>query len=715
MQTDAENVTPPNLSRLHLKLSYRTGRDDLVHDFLVPCLESSTVYRRAAGYFTSFGLALAARGIASLATRGGKMQLVVSPQLDPADVAVLQQAGANPVAALRAIAARNLADIEDALIKDRLNALAWLAASGLLEIKLAMRYDSNGVATRGIFHEKAGIFSDDLGHYVSFAGSSNETAGGLLENFESIKVFCSWSDGEGRVQEDIDNFEALWNNATPGLKVMEFTAVSRELLERYRDLSKPLPNLNAPLIHKPSPPIGFAPPANFDLRSYQADAIRAWSKAGGQGILAMATGSGKTLTALTLASKVAEKNKPFILIVVCPFINLCKQWIREMAPFGLDPIAAFDGRDRWQVLLEEGFQSVSLGLHQVLAIVTTNATFMGEAFQSRLRLRVDSRAYHHLLIADEVHNLGAPGIKEILPAGISMRLGLSATPERHHDPIGTKAVVDYFGGIVFQYTLDQAIADGRLCPYRYHPIVVSLTDEETTEYAEISAKLAKMMHGADLDEDLEAGVMRLLIKRARLLGAAVNKIDALDRLIASMPERPSKAIFYCGDGRTTDSITNDEVRQIQAVARLLGEKHGLRVRNFTYRETPQEREEILRDLSSGFLDGVVAIRCLDEGIDLPDLRMGFLLASSTNPRQFVQRRGRLLRNSSGKQRAEIYDFIVSPPDFGGAEDAASFNMERSFFKRELSRISEFCRMAENGVASIGSLRQLRLQYNLLTN
>lgn len=715
MQTDAENVTPPNLSRLHLKLSYRTGRDDLVHDFLVPCLESSTVYRRAAGYFTSFGLALAARGIASLATRGGKMQLVVSPQLDPADVAVLQQAGANPVAALRAIAARNLADIEDALIKDRLNALAWLAASGLLEIKLAMRYDSNGVATRGIFHEKAGIFSDDLGHYVSFAGSSNETAGGLLENFESIKVFCSWSDGEGRVQEEIDNFEALWNNATPGLKVMEFTAVSRELLERYRDLSKPLPNLNAPLIHKPSPPIGFAPPANFDLRSYQADAIRAWSKAGGQGILAMATGSGKTLTALTLASKVAEKNKPFILIVVCPFINLCKQWIREMAPFGLDPIAAFDGRDRWQVLLEEGFQSVSLGLHQVLAIVTTNATFMGEAFQSRLRLRVDSRAYHHLLIADEVHNLGAPGIKEILPAGISMRLGLSATPERHHDPIGTKAVVDYFGGIVFQYTLDQAIADGRLCPYRYHPIVVSLTDEETTEYAEISAKLAKMMHGADLDEDLEAGVMRLLIKRARLLGAAVNKIDALDRLIASMPERPSKAIFYCGDGRTTDSITNDEVRQIQAVARLLGEKHGLRVRNFTYRETPQEREEILRDLSSGFLDGVVAIRCLDEGIDLPDLRMGFLLASSTNPRQFVQRRGRLLRNSSGKQRAEIYDFIVSPPDFGGAEDAASFNMERSFFKRELSRISEFCRMAENGVASIGSLRQLRLQYNLLTN
>jgi DNA phosphorothioation system restriction enzyme len=429
----------------------------------------------------------------------------------------------------------------------------------------------------------------------------------------------------------------------------------------------------------------------------------------------MATGSGKTLTALTLASKVADKNKPMVLIIVCPFINLCRQWIREMAPFGLLPIPAFEGRDRWQSLLEEGYQRLSLGLETVLAVVTTNATFMGEAFQSRLRTRVDGGAFHHLLVADEVHNLGAPGIKELLPAGITMRLGLSATPERHHDPAGTKAVVDYFGGVVFEYSLDQAIAEGRLCAYRYHPVVVELTDAEADEYADISAKLSKMMRGTDLNEDMEPAAMRLLIKRARLLGGAVNKLEALDQLIAAMPERPQKALFYCGDGRTTDSITDEEVRQIQAVARLLGEKHGLRVRNFTYRETSSEREEILRDLTSGFLDGVVAIRCLDEGIDLPDLRMGFLLASSTNPRQFVQRRGRLLRNAPGKIRSEIYDFIVSPPDFGGAEDSASFNIERNFFRRELIRIVEFCRMAENGPEALASLSEIRKQYNLLAN
>jgi superfamily II DNA or RNA helicase len=272
--------------------------------------------------------------------------------------------------------------------------------------------------------------------------------------------------------------------------------------------------------------------------------------------------------------------------------------------------------------------------------------------------------FHHLLVADECHNLGAESIQKALPDEIKLRLGLSATPERHHDPGGTQAIVDYFGGTVFVFPLARAIADGRLCTYRYHPHLVTLTDQETEEYAEITAKLGRMIGGKEKDSEIGQAAMRLLIRRARLLGSAQNKLEVLDQVIASLPERPKKALFYCGDGRTTDTIADEEVRQIQAVSRLLGEKHGLKVRNFTFRESTEEREEILRDLASGFLDGVVAIRCLDEGIDVPDLRMGFLLASSTNPRQFVQRRGRLLRHSPGKKRAIIHDFIIQPPDFG---------------------------------------------------
>lgn len=702
-----------HLTDITLQLSYRTGRDDMVRDFFIPCMESSVLYRRAAGYFTSAGLALAARGVASLASRRGKMKLVVSPHLEPADVEALQAATSNPAAALRAIAARSLADIEDALVKDRLNALAWLAAAGLLEIKLALRLDARGGFARGIFHEKVGIFTDRDGNHVAFSGSSNETAGGLVENFESIKVFCSWRDQEGRVLEEVENFEALWNDSTPGLRIMEFSEAGKELLERFRDLDKPPAGLSLDQVKDPGPQTAFSPPQSFELRPYQIDAIRAWSKAGGKGIFAMATGSGKTLTALTLASKVAEKNRPLVLIVVCPYINLCRQWLREMATFGLQPVACFEGKDRWQAELEEGYQRLSVGLSQVHAIVVTNATFQSESFQARIRPRVATSSVHHLLIADEVHNLGAERLRESLPEGIAMRLGLSATPERHYDPVGTKAVLDYFGDIIYEYPLSLAIADGRLCRYRYYPIPVELTETETDEYEELTAKLAKFFTKGD-DSEMQQVAMRLLIKRARLLAGAENKLVALDRVIASLPEPPKKALFYCGDGRTTDAITDEEVRQIQAVSRLLGERHSLRVRNFTFRESTEEREEILRDLTSGFLDGVVAIRCLDEGIDLPDLRMGFLLASSTNPRQFVQRRGRLLRNSPGKNRAIIYDFFVQPPDLGGKLDDNGFNMERSFFQRELSRIVEFCRMAENGPEALHSLHDLRLKYNLLS-
>lgn len=705
-----------DLKAIPLKLSYRTGRDDLLKDFFVPCLESCVMYRRAAGYFSSAGLALAARGVASLASRGGQMRLVVSPHLEPDDVRALQAASERPAEALSAIVARSLIDIEDALIKERLNALAWLAAAGHLEIKLALRLGNKGEFTKGIFHEKIGVFSDTTGNHVAFSGSSNETAGGLVENFESIKVFCSWKDSEGRVQEEIDNFEALWNNQTAGLHVIEFSKAGRALLERYRDLDRPPAGLSIDELREPSPPVEFRPPFGFSLRPYQVDAIRAWSKNRGRGIFAMATGSGKTVTALTLASKVAEKNRPLVIIVVCPFINLCRQWMREMAAFGLSPVACFEGRDRWQPELEEAYQRLALGLSQVHALVATNATFLSDAFQTRILPRVTSGAVHHLLIADEVHNLGAERGRKALPDGIAMRLGLSATPERHYDPVGTKAVFTYFGGPepVYNYPLSQAIAEGRLCRYRYFPIPVELTDEEANAYEEITSKLARFFRGAGEDEEVEQAAMRLLIKRARLLAGAANKLIALDGVIASLTEPPRKAIFYCGDGTTTDAITENEVRHIQAVAHLLGEKHGLRVRNFTYRESSEEREEILRDLGSGFLDGVVAIRCLDEGIDLPDLQMGFLLASSTNPRQFVQRRGRLLRNAPGKKRAVIYDFIVQPPDLGGRLDDDGFNMERSFFQRELVRIVEFCRSAENGPEALHTLHDLRLNYNLIS-
>jgi hypothetical protein len=414
----------------------------MVKDLFVPCLEESILYRRAAGYFTSFGLGLAARGIASLASRKGKMRLVASPHLEPADVDALRSAVERPQDVLRSITSRSLNEIEDALLRDRLNALAWLAASGSLEIRLALRLDEDGRIARGIFHEKTGVFTDEDDNHVAFSGSSNETAGGLVDNFESVDVFRSWNDPDQRVAQKIADFDALWENTTPGLQIIDFTEAGCELLEYFRDPNRPPPGFIHSVVREGGREERFEPPPGFDLRLYQGDAIRAWSRAGGKGILAMATGSGKTLTALVLASKVSVKNSPLVLIVVCPFINLCNQWIREMATFGLRPISCYEGRQRWETLLEEGYQRLAAGLSKVLAIVTTNATFQSDTFQSRIRSRVSS--FHHLLIADECHNLGAGSIQKTLPDEIQLRLGLSATPERHHGPVGTQAIVDYF-------------------------------------------------------------------------------------------------------------------------------------------------------------------------------------------------------------------------------------------------------------------------------
>lgn len=452
-------------------------------------------------------------------------------------------------------------------------------------------------------------------------------------------------------------------------------------------------------------------PEDLELRDYQEQAIQAWRQNGGKGILAMATGSGKTLTALSLACRVAAKNQPIVLVVVCPFVNLCNQWIEEIRAFGLKAIACYQGRSQWEQKIRETYQAVSAGLNPVMAIVTTTSTFRSPAFQSIFKAKIS--IFHHFVIADEVHNLGAEKIQKVLPEEVHLRLGLSATPERHHDPEGTASLMNYFGGVVYEYPIDRAIADGGLCPYLYFPHVVQLTDEEAEEYAEITEKLGKILCRQEDDAELGQSAMSLLIRRARLLAGAQNKIPALNRVLKALPAKPEKALFYCGDGRTTDQVSQEERRQIEAVARLLGDQHGLRVRNFTYREKTEEREQILKDLGSGFLDGVVAIRCLDEGIDLPDLRMGFLLASSTNPRQFIQRRGRLLRKAEGKEFAIIHDFIIEPPDFGGSLSDDAYNLERRFFKRELMRIQDFCNTADNGQTALNFLKDLRLKYGLI--
>lgn len=701
------------LPSIRLKYSYRSGRDDMVRDFYVPCLKNCALYRRAAGYFTSSGLALAAQGVAALVENGGKMQLVASPALEAGDIEALSEGSEKKEDVLKRVAARSMEDIETFISKETLSALAWLVANGSLEVRLALRQSESGRPEIGIYHEKLGIFSDAEHNHVAFSGSANETSGGLVNNFENIDVFWSWDDPQQRVAMKIADFEELWANTAPGVEVFEFTNFSRDLLQRYQLPSAPLVQGAANVPYETSRKEGEKLKIQKPPRDYQTEAIDRWFEAGGHGILAMATGSGKTLTALHAVNRLSDRG-PLVVIIACPYINLAEQWVRELAEAGVtNPVKAFGSKSKWHAQLQANLSAMQLGRLDFLPIVVVNRTFLSPDFQALLC----PDKVPHLLVADEMHNLGAENLRTRLNPEFRYRLGLSATPERHLDLEGTKALFDYFGNVVFTYNLQRAIEEGNLCRYYYHPVLVQLTDEEAVRYEEISADITRLMASRDPDLPLPIALQMKLLERARLLASAEGKIPALLTALDGLKAKGHKissALVYCGDGQVDDPADDARVmRQVDAAVQKLAFDADLKVARFSHKETTREREKRLADLRSKRLDALVAIRCLDEGIDLPDIRMGFILASSTNPRQFIQRRGRLLRKAPGKEFAEIWDFIVSPPDLTDLTDPETFNLERRLVARELARVLEFCRTAINADAAEAVLLDLKRRYNLL--
>jgi superfamily II DNA or RNA helicase len=337
--------------------------------------------------------------------------------------------------------------------------------------------------------------------------------------------------------------------------------------------------------------------------------------------------------------------------------------------------------------------------------IATNATFSSEAFQSALAQMPAST----LFIADEMHNLGAPKMRKALPENVKYRLGLSATPDRKHDTDGTAALFDYFGPMVFELGLREAIEMGALTKYRYFPVVVEFDDEELEEYMELSDRIGKRMMMAGDDPDEDEMLMALLIRRARLIASARAKIPKLLQLLGDKRESTHNLV-YCGDGRVEDESEDGE-RQVEATVRALGNELGMAVNRYTADVDVDRRDDLRDRFASGELNALVAIRCLDEGVDIPETRRAFILASSSNPRQFIQRRGRVLRRSEGKKEAEIYDFIVVPP--APLDDAPINETEKRLMARELERVIEFAELAVNGPEALAELRDLRTRYDLL--
>ncbi len=454
-------------------------------------------------------------------------------------------------------------------------------------------------------------------------------------------------------------------------------------------------------------------PTDLQLRSYQQQAVTNWFQNQGRGTLKMATGSGKTITALAIVTQLYQQIGLQVLIVVCPFRHLVTQWGRECEKFQLQPILACESIHKWQSKFAHQLARVNHRQQEFLTVITTNETLITPGFQSQLKYLPDRT----LIIGDEVHNLGAKKRLASLPRNVGLRLALSATPERHYDEVGTENILDYFGDILQpEFTLKEAIDCGALVHYLYYPILVELTESESEAYLKLSRAIARKLLYQSQDrlptaEEFDSpDLAPLLMQRARIIGAAANKLTALKTLMLDRLDT-SHTLFYCGDGNS------DSTQQLAAVTQILGNELGYRVNTYTAATSLPDREQLRQQFESGALQGLVAIRCLDEGIDIPTIKHAVILASSTNPRQFIQRRGRILRPDPGKDRATLYDMVVLPPQFDASRSSLRqgdpLAIERNLLKKELRRLIEFADLADNAASARTQLLALQKRYGLL--
>ena len=467
--------------------------------------------------------------------------------------------------------------------------------------------------------------------------------------------------------------------------------------------------------------MGARIPAKISLYDYQKKAISVWAAENYRGIFDMATGTGKTLTGLGAIAKLSEDvGDDLAVIIVCPYQHLVEQWVEDIVRFNISPIIGFSRSSQkdWKKRLAQAVRDQKLRADKkFFCFVCTNATFINVYVQEQIG-KIKSSV---LLLVDEAHNFGAKTLSQFLDDRFAYRLALSATIERYRDEDGTAALYKFFGKKCIEYPLERAIQEDKLTPYKYYPVLVYLNEEELAHYERLSFELSKhIKKGKNGKLKLDSYGEILAIKRSRIVAGAINKIDRLLEIIAPYKDGHF-LLVYCGATHITSPIGDrtdmdeGEMKQIEAVTRLLGNSLGMKASRFTAEEAIEERNAIKQHFKEGNdLQAIVAIKCLDEGVNIPGIKTAFILASSTNPKEYIQRRGRVLRKSPGKEFAEIYDFVTLPRSLDTVSGLTEEQMRRdlSLVKNELSRIYEFGRLAMNAMEATRLIWEICDCYNL---
>lgn len=746
---------------LHRRFKSRTDWEPI--GFFSECLCNSTQFDLMLGFFSSSAINVLSDGFSSFLYGGGRMRLIINDILTEQDRNAIST-GINT----EDIPFFDIADIEN--LKNTLserdahffNCLAWLIRNNRLEIKIITPKDSIGIS-----HTKSGVFFDGV-NIVAFDGSCNFSRTALVNNIESLTVSCGW-DGDIEIAK-IDNlkydFESVFQGQNKNVIYVEVDSVKTRLTntfedkslsdllnDEYRILQNDLKNKSLPknvikaldkaknrvetaieklrkqkyeviddssVLSEPLFPYETGP------RDYQKNAFESWKNNKQKGLFAMATGTGKTITSLNCLLEIYKRLGYYKAMILVPTITLVDQWEVECKKFNFDNIIKVCSKTRnWKSSIANLRMLEMSNADEKLSyiIIATYASFV----RSNIFLELNKFPKQKLLlIADEAHNMGSGQmINRLNEIPYLRRIGLSATPERQYDESGNQRLMDFFGckdNYTFEYSMAEAIEKEALCRYYYYPHIVKLTELEMIEYVELSKKIVKIMSFKDTDS--QEMLKQLLLKRKRIIHKAENKKDVFRQIIKTQMQEKGNlkyTLVYVPEGNkpddnqadvfdTTDTLPTDEdtAHLIDEYTKIVRDSGShIVVRQFT--SDSKDRETMLKDFSNGSIDVLTSMKCLDEGVDVPRAELAIFCASTGNPRQFIQRRGRVLRAHKDKHTATIHDLIVVPDNCFESE---CYDLERSLVKSELLRVRDFAVLSENLNDTDKELEDVLNHYNL---
>ena len=669
------------LTNLKLKSIYRTYKDSIEKDFYAPCFSESVSLHRAVGFFSLHSLTLSIDGLIRLIRNKGKIELICSPELTQADAELIDAC----ISLDKEHITKELIETitgsqltEEEMVQ--LDIICNMLCDGLLTIKIAFQ-------SLGLYHEKFGIFVDETNNMVYFNGSMNDTKAAFKQNHESIFVLPSWQNEQNMqtIENELNYFKRLWSGEEESVVVMDFPEAVKEQLLSYYKRSKSLDEAIDRYITK------LSKPSRKTLYSYQEEAISQFCNNGYQHFFEMATGTGKTFTSVKTIRRLKQEKKEKVFVVVCvPQVDLQVQWEAALREDGYDKIYLFGGSGS---SFEKTFAEATIDYYTDDDDVICVAVY--DTFFSKMCSEIH-KITPVFLIVDEAHNLTTGNLSALIGLNPQYKLGLSATIQRFSEN-ESEAIVRFFTtGNTFYYGIEDAIENDFLSKYEYHPIFVRLTEEENEKFQFKSKLLAQELNKKEPDPEV---IDKLRRERSLILKQASGKIEKL-RELADEGYNFVNSVVYCGQGKDDDGELI-----INSVTRTLYE-NGLVVSQFTSRTL--NRKRVLYEFEQGYFDTLVAIKCFDEGVDVPKLDKIYIMASDSALRQTVQRRGRVLRKckESGKTIAYIYDMVVLP-----AIEAGTFGSD-GLLKIELARAKEYNRLALNKDANESTFNNIEETYHI---